>query len=302
MPGITDFFKSIADRFRSNSMGGLLINGNIVQVPGINIISPTSHGGPAWAQLDPGDYMVRKTTWIRQIIVHTTGGLWPQKVIAGAGKPGHAKQIADMWRGADRGGGERVHSAAQIIVDFNGDVVCLCDLSRIAAYHSEGSNGWSNGIEMSTLPDGNIYNATLAATVVLLQAMTCSGASGGGLFPIPFQVPKQPYLNQPLLRMETGAGAMRHNVGGPDAIGIFGHRDNTSNRGFGDPGNEIYTRLIGAGAETIDFDIKQDIALGKRRQAVLNSMGENLVVDGVFGPGSRSAMLRHGFLRWRDVA
>lgn len=282
-------------------MNGLLINGKIVPVVGLNVIPPFGFGGPTWATLDPGDYMVRKTTWVRQVMLHTTGGIWPQHVIPGGGKAGHAQQIADMWRGADRDGGEKVHSAAQIIIDFDGSVACLCDLARIAAYHAEGSNGWSIGIEMSTLPDGSIYNDTLAAAVVLVQALTHSGRPGSGLFPIPAQVPVQPYRNQPLIRMETGTGAMRHNLGGPDCVGAFGHRDNTSNRGYGDPGNEIYTRLIGAGFETIDFDLKQDIALGKQRQAALNARGENLVVDGICGPGSISAMIRQGFARWRDV-
>ncbi len=285
----------------SRGSGGLMIGGIIVPVAGLNIIPPFGSGGPEWCQLHSGDYTPRKTTWVRQVIVHTTGGNWPQPIRPGGGNPGHAKQIADMWRGADRGGGEKVHSAAQIIVDFDGSIACLCDLARIAAYHAEGSNGWSIGIEMSTMPDGSIYSATLDATVMLLEALTLSGKPGSGLFPIPSQIPKQPYKNQPLLRIETGTGATRHNLGGPDCVGVFGHRDNTSNRGFGDPGDEIFKRLIAVGFEAVDFDLKQDIALGRQRQAALNAGGESLTVDGIVGPASISAMRRHGFSRWRDV-
>jgi hypothetical protein len=283
-------------------MTGLLIDGILHPVPGLTIIPPASHGGPAWAALDPGDYRARPTPWIRQIILHTTGGNWPQPVRAGAGPAGHARQIADMWRGADRGGGERIHSGSQIIVDFDGSVVCLCDLARCAAYHAEGSNYWSIGIEMCTMPDGSIYSATLDATVTLTTEL-CKTIG------IPEQMPRGPYSNEPLKRMETGTGATRRNLGGPSCVGVFGHRDNTSNRGFGDPGDEICRRLERAGVEELNYDLNEDLEVGRRRQTLLNAMDaavghtyRPLTVDGECGPASLAAMRRHEFARWKDVA
>lgn len=133
---------------------GLLIAGKLVEVPGLTIWAPASHGGPAYARLDARDYAMRPTPWAQQLILHTTGGLWPQPVHDGAGPAGHAREILDMWSGADHGGGERVHSAAQVVVDFDGSVVCAADLVYDAAYHAEGSNRYSVGIEMCTLPSG----------------------------------------------------------------------------------------------------------------------------------------------------
>lgn len=208
---------------------GLLVNGDLRDAPGLVIIPPASHGGPAWAQLGPEDYRMRPTTWVRQVILHTTGGLWPQPVRPGAGTPGHARQIADMWRGADRGGGDRVYSAAHIIVDFDGSIACLCDLARVMTYHAEGSNQWSIGIEMSTHQDGSIQQATLDASARLVAALTWIGKPG--LFPIPAQMPRGPYRNAPLARMETGSGRTRHQIGGPNVVGVLGHRDNTSEIG-----------------------------------------------------------------------
>lgn len=278
---------------------GLLIDGALVPVAGLAIIPPASYGGPSWAQLSPEDYRMRPTTWVRQVVVHTTGGHWPQPIRPSAGTAGHAQQIADMWRGRDRGGGEFVYSAAHIVIDFNGDIACLCDLGRVMTYHAEASNPWSVGIEMSTYPDGSIQEATLSAAAGLVAALTWSGS--GGLFPIPAQMPRGPYRKQPTPRMETGGGRTRHQIGGPNLVGVVGHRDQTSERGRGDPGDAIWSRLAALGFEGVDYDGGEDLLVGKQRQDALNARGERLAVDGVVGPSSIAAMQRHGFSRWRDV-
>lgn len=272
-------------------MSGLLINGKLWPVAGLTIVPPASAGGPAWAALSAGDYRARTTTWVRQIVVHTTKGQWPQHVTPGAGPNGSGKVVADFWRG------DPAHSAAQLVVDQDGTVVCLCDLGRDQAYHAEGSNPWSVGIEMYQLGDGGIHEATLSATVALVSALT----EIGGLFDIPAQVPRGPYPNRPTQRMELGAGAARANIGAPNLVGVVGHRDNTSERGRGDPGDEIFVRLIAAGFEPLDYDQLEDITTSTGRQAALNARGEQLVIDGVCGAASIAAMRRHGFARWRDV-
>lgn len=274
----------------------LLIENKLVPVAGLNILPPAEVGGPHWARLDPGDYAPRRTPWVRQIIVHTTGGLWPQPVLPGAGKLGHAREIADMWRGADRGGGERVHSAAQLIVDFDGTVVCLCDLFRCAAYHAEASNAFSIGIEMCTRPDGSIYEATLKAAAKLIDALCWP------LFPIPRQMVRGPYRGRPLSRMEDSINVnARRQFGGPDCVGVFGHRDNTSERGRGDPGDAIFAELAALGFEAWDFEAREDILVAKERQAVLNARGARLLVDGQVGARSLLAAENQGYARWRDV-
>lgn len=281
-------------------MGGLLCGSHLIPVASLNIIPPAEAGGPAWARLDAGDYMMRPTPWIRQVIVHTTGGLWPQPVRSGAGRAGHAQQIADMWSGADRGDGKRVHSAAQLIVDFDGSIACLCDLMAIAAYHAERSNPWSVGIEMSTMPDGSIYQATLEATARLVDALCWP------TLPIPRQMHAGPYAGVPLTRMELerdplSAKPARVQLGGPDCCGVFGHRDNTSQRGAGDPGDAIWGELDKLGFERFDYSIFEDIKVGRERQESLNRLGANLIVDGMVGSRSLLAAENRGFALWRDV-
>ena len=268
---------------------GLLIAGELIPVAGLTVLPPASHGGPSWCVLDAGDYRERHTGWVRQIIVHSTKGQWPQSVNPGAGAPGKAQIVADFWRG------DPTHSAAQLVVDLDGSIACLCDLAYTCAYHAEGSNDWSIGIEMYQLNDGSLYEATLSSTVILIEFL-CRR------FGIPFQMPRGPYRNRPLSRMETGSGSTRHQLGGPDCCGVFGHRDNTSNRGPGDPGDAIWQELAALGCERLDFEAKEDLLVGKERQTALNSRGAHLTVDGICGPASWSAMRQLGFSRWRDVA
>jgi len=280
---------------------GLLIGGGLHPTPGVTVVPPASHGGPAFAELGADDYAMRPSLYVPQLIIHTTGGKWPQPIIPGRGPAGHAKQVAEDWRGTNKGGGDRVHSGAQILIDFDGTVYCLVDLMRCAAYHAELSNSRSVGIEMCTRPDGSIYGATLDACATLAALLAWSGVEGSGLLPIPFQMPRGPYRNRPLRRMETGNGKTRHQLGGVDCVGVFGHRDNTSERGYGDPGNEIFARLAALGAEGLDYDGGEDRIVGKARQITLNHQGAKLAEDGIVGPASLAAARRLGYQRWRDV-
>jgi len=284
---------------------GLLLDGRLVATPGVTVIPPASHGGPAWNRLHPGDFTTRMLP-VSAIVLHTTGGHWPQPVMPGAGKPGHARQILEMWSGADRGGGDKVHSAAQCVVDFDGTVYCAADFLRDAAFHAQLINGRALGIEMCTLPNGSIYEATLEATAALVALLTWSGAPGAGLLAIPAQMPRGPYRNQPLRRLETPAGVQSDGRG---VVGVIGHRDQTGRRGRGDPGDALSQRLAALGFEGVDYDGGEDLELGRARQARLNELDAKagntfrpLVVDGIVGPASLSTARRLGFARWRDVS
>lgn len=262
---------------------GLLIGGHFVDVPGVPIANMTTD---AWCKLDGRDYRARRTPWVRQVIIHTTKGMWPQTVRLGMGRPGADKIVADFWRGDDR------HSAAHIVIDRDGSVACLADLAAVCAYHATTSNDWSVGIEMYQEADGSIYEAVFDSCARIAPVI-CDALS------IPFQVASRKYDNLPIARMVNG---------GPDCVGIFGHRDNawdqvkqTSTRGRGDPGDLIYTRLVAAGAEPFDYGLRQDIFAWRDRQRMLNKLGEHLTVDGVAGPSTMSAMRRRGFPNGRAI-
>lgn len=266
-------------------MPGLIIAGRQVPVGGLAILNANDR---PWARLHPDDYTMRRTTWVRAIVLHTTGGNWPQAVRPGAGQRGHAQQIAEMWSGADRRGGERVHSGAHLVVDYDGTVACLADLQYHAAYHATTVNDHTIGIEMCTMPDGSIWQATLDATVQM-------AVGEGGLcelFGIPPQVHAAPYRNAPVSRLASG---------GRDAVGIYGHRDQSDQRGRGDPGDRIYELLVAVGAEPLDYGAEEDLDIGRARQRALNARGGGLTVDGLVGPASLAEARRQGYRHWRDV-
>lgn len=256
---------------------GLLIGGKHVPIEGLTVIGP---GDVPWAKLSPRDYRKRPAgAWVRQIIVHTTKGDWPQTILPGAGPGGRDKNVADYWSTSDESGG------AQLVVDSDGSVLCLADLALDAAYHATTSNMWSIGIEMYQEQGGGIYDRVLETTTFLVRWL-CDR------FRIAFQFPRRTYNNDAIDRMKFD--------GGPDMVGVFGHRDNawdfhrkTSSRGRGDPGDEIYRRLELAGAEGFDFQAREDIAVWRRRQQWLNGQGEQLVVDGIAGPATITAVRRY---------
>lgn len=275
---------------------GLLINGQLIATPGVVVVPPASHGGPAWNALDPRDYSARPGG-VQLIVAHTTGGHWPQLVIPGPGHPGHARQILDMWAGRDRGGGEIVHSAAQITVDYDGTAYCSADLMRCAAYHAQAVNGRAVGIEMCTTPTGGIYQPTVDSTAQLIALLAWSGIPGSGILPIPAQMPRGPYRGGPLLVLEVNG----KQTDGRSVVGVIGHRDQTAQRGRGDPGDALSSALSALGFEWLDYDGGEDLLLGRKRQVALNAAGASLVIDGIVGPASIAEARRQGYARWRDV-
>jgi hypothetical protein len=275
---------------------GLLLDGQLISLRDLIAIPPASHGGPAWNTLHPDDYAPR-TAAVQILTLHSTGGHWPQPILPSAGPPGHARQILEMWAGADHGGGERVHSAAPLVVDFDGTIYCAADIARTAAYHAQLINARSVGIEMCTTPDGGLYQTTIDATARLVELLTWSGVEGAGLLPIPAQMPRGPYRGEPLRRLEFAG----RQTDGRDLFGVIAHRDQTARRGRGDAGDAICAALAALGFEGLDYDGGEDLELGRARQAVLVARGERIVVDGLVGAASLVAARRQGFVRWRDV-
>jgi hypothetical protein len=285
-------------------MNGLLLDGKLVPTPGVTVIPPASHGGPAWNRLHVGDYRAR-TLPVSIVAIHTTGGRTPQPIRPGAGAPGHARQILDMWSGADHRGGELEHSGTPIVVDYDGIIYCAADVVRTAAHHAQLINQRALGIEMCTYIDGGITEATLHATARFVALLTWSGEPGSGLLAVPAQMPRGPYLKRPLRRLEVDG----EQTDGRGLVGVIGHRNQTRRRGWGDPGDAIGERLAQRGFEELDYETGQDLEIGRDRQVALNARDARagntyrpLVVDGVCGPASLAAMRRHGFSRWRDVA
>jgi hypothetical protein len=189
------------------------------------------------------------------VIVHTTKGIAPQKILEGPGAGGRDKSVAEFWQN------DPEHSAAHIVIDNDGSVVCYADLALVAAYHATVSNFWSIGIEMYQELGGGIHSPVRDAVKLLVPAL-CN------IFEIAFQVPSDPYKRAPLRRMLNG---------GTDCVGVFGHRDNTSRRGEGDPGNFFYDWMREVGAESFSINANEDIQRWCARQDFLNRKHQDIV-------------------------
>jgi len=161
------------------------------------------------------------------IILHTTTGDMPQHVVESTAPAEHctARRTVAYWAKSPR------HAGAHLIIDADGTLLCLADLGREVTYHCSGVNGVSIGIEVVQQPDGTLYAEQLRVCFAVC-AWLCDR------FSIP-QVVAWPY---------TGARSldvMRH------FRGVAGHRDVSSNRGRGDPGDLIMRRFVDAAWATV---------------------------------------------------
>lgn len=257
-------------------MSGLLIAGILFAVPNVRVIGP--HETP-WAHLGVGDSRARHGR-PQMVIAHTTKGDWPQTIVEAPGPAGRAERTARMW------GDDPTYSGAHGVSGSDGDAACLVDLMFTCAYHATISNDRAIGWEIYQEQHGVIHRPAIASTVRIFDVIAEQCL-------IPRQYHRKPYAGAPLRRMLVD--------GGKDCYGFFGHRDNTDRRGRGDPGDEIFLALARAGWEGLDFDAGEDLAIWKKRQALLNAMGEKLVVDGLPGPSTMQAVHRRGFRDGRDV-
>lgn len=249
---------------------GLLIDGEIVLVPGVEVIGPHI---AAWAHLSPGDGRPRSNRPTKAIL-HKTKADDPERIAPGAGPEGRAQRVASFWQN------DPTHSGAHIVIDGH-CVACLADLVRIEAYHANQANASSIGIEHYEEQDATTYQLTYDNAVHVWRtiAETCG---------IQLQFPKLgTYKNKPLTRFADGGSTL---------VGFFGHRDVTDRRGHWDPGDYIFELLEHElGAEGVDFEAGEDRDLWVPRQEELIAKGYNLVADGIPGPKTTQALKLEGY-------
>lgn len=255
--------------------GGLLIDGRIVPLDGIDVIG--SHDA-AWAHLDAGDCRPRKRR-PTMIVAHKTIADDPEIILAGAGPVGGAEYTAEYWQRKKPDGTEVEYSGAAAIIEESGRIACLCDLAQIETYNATVSNEYAIGFEMREQPGGRVFRATLSSGVAFVFAT--AEACG-----IQIQIPSRVYNGHPMKRMLDG---------GSNMIGVFGHRDNTEQRGRWDPGDVFFDMLRAAGAEAFDFEKGQDLVVWAKRQEDLVAKGHKLTVDGIPGPATTAALKLEGY-------
>lgn len=236
---------------------GLAINNQNVEVPGLNIVSYLQNPK---LRLSSGDRRTRNTKWVRSIIIHTTMGIDPTIVIPGFGPDLKADERIVEYYNSDP-----EHNGCHICIDADASIGCYADLLLDTTYHATSINEVSVGIEIKQTVKGEIWQAQIDAVVVLVDAIT-------NFLGIQRQV-HYPYTKyRPVPRLVSG---------GKDAIGVFGHRDQTTRRGPGDPGDPVFDALRESGYLAFDYVKDEDLDFWRRFQKRWK-----LSIDGVPGPST----------------
>lgn len=247
---------------------GLLVRGKIIPVTGhANILVP---GDAPWIRPPARE---PRTAWVRQYILHKTIADDPEHIAGDAGPADGDRETVENWRRSGRPEG------AHLITGYDGRTLCLADLALDVTYHATASNPWSVGHELKEQLGGGVYRATIAAAVDdCIAACRALGIQ----------------LQMPRLRSYTGHPIPRMAAGGPDMVGIFGHRDNTERRGAWDPGNFVFAALADRGVEQLDFAGGEDRRVWAARQRSVGMAEADC--DGVPGPKTVAALRAAGYV------
>ncbi len=229
-------------------------------------------------------------TVVSGIVLHTTKG----KVLKGPPKPGFGKfsnaaeKVVAWWGKPENKHGR---AGAHLLIDADGTISCLADLQGMYTWHAKAANKHTIGIEILQLADGTLYEGQLQTVVTLLDHLTRR-----------FGIQRQ--FHAPYVKPE-GSSHRLHT--GADFVGIFGHRDQTHDRGPGCPGHQIFDLLKKAGYESFDANALVEVT-GKKvkgadrvvwaqRQVELNAklkLKLKLVTDGIPGLKTRDALTSLG--------
>lgn len=258
----------------------IIFDGSRIEIPGVVSTCPDDD---ARLQMQP-HCGARRPAGSRPhcFVVHTTKGIpggkktTPQRLLPGKGAPGNAAEAnAYYWnglKGAD-------YAGAALVIDRDGSLVNTCDVVRDQTWHATSVNAVSIGIEIVQADDATLYASqcdTLVATIVELSRR----------LGIQLQY-HAPYHGsaRPVPRFASGAH---------DVYGVFGHRDQTTNRGAGDPGDFVFDALRAAGFEAFDFARDEDKQVWRARQRDLGVAAEDC--DGVPGPQTVARLRSYAYV------
>lgn len=246
----------------------LILDGKRRNVPGLTVYNWLDTSGcPRTTDLSP------RTTWVRAIVLHTVHG----KV--GPLRPGGKDTGRDLKYAQYQARTPRSVSW-DFTVDLDGSVAQSNDPVDYFTWHATSVNKYTIGIELVQEMDGSVYEEQLAKTVLLVGAL-CDH------FGIQKQIPWRGDgpIDGLIPRIEKGNGV--------DVVGVYGHRNQTRNRGKGDPGDHVFRALKAAGFDGFDFARDEDKTVWRARQKAVDI--EPKKCDGIPGPGTRAALEQHGY-------
>lgn len=223
--------------------------------------------------------------WIRGVVVHTTSGA-RGKVFFGKG-PDTKK---DLLLARYQANTARVVSW-DYTVDNDGSVAVSNDPYKRTCFHAGPVNIHTVGIEMAQNKDKEygLWEYQLDQTVLLIDYLTYRlgiqrSIAWDKARNIPMQKTVDGRLRQLVARTKTGG----------DVVGVYGHRNVTPTKPWGDPGDQIYEKLRDAGYELFDLRLNEDLTTWKKRQMEVLKVPE-AQADGVAGAQTRVALQALGY-------
>ena len=206
----------------------LIIDGQRLETPGLETISWLDD--PAVPRVRDGRRRVPQSA--RAIVLHTVHGrLGPLSDVPSAPST-RAERYARYQAGSAR------EVSWHLTVDTDGTIVQSADVAAWTCWHATAVNGWTIGIELVQEADGTVYRPQLAAVVAVCDLLCARLA-------IERRVPAR--AGVPIV----GVVPRLTGTDGPWS-GVFGHRNQTRQRGPGDPGSSVFLALLAAGYEGVE--------------------------------------------------
>jgi len=260
----------------------IVLNGLRQEVPGIKSESWLD-GNPKIKYITDKDPRNRR---IRGIVAHTHEGL-SGNLLDGFGPNTTLDERLAMYQvSTDR------YVSWDYTIDLNGDITWQNDPAVDCSWHAYPVNRLTLGFEMiqqvrknaaGQMIAGDLYRGQIEKAVLMIDFLTAK-------LKIQRQIPWDTTLNRPdsrvLDRLKTSGGC------GEDVVGVYGHRNITSQKPAGDPGDAIYLALKDAGYELFDYALEQDKTAWKARQQMLGMPASDC--DGVALTKTVAALESHG--------
>lgn len=218
--------------------------------------------------------------WIHIVGLHTTKGMITTEVRPGAGLTTNLpRRIAHLWQTDGR------QASAHLSIDSDGTVGQHADLRLTTCFHAGSINDASVGVEIyqeGIRKDGHMVGAILYACQLTRAIEVCDVLTR--IFGIQRQC----------VAPDVRGIVRRIADGGSSVVGVVGHRHQTTRRGPGDPGDEVFLALGGAGYESYFFEPNKreatDIVTWQARQRDLR-----ITADGIPGPKTVDALKQDGY-------
>lgn len=249
----------------------LILNGQKVPTPGLQTISWMDD--PAVPRATDGS---PRLEMIRAVVMHTVHGK-VGRLLPGSKPSTRAKVYAKYQANTSR------DVSWDYTIDTDGTVIVSNDPLTRFCWQATSVNPFTIGIEMVQEDNGDLYAEQIAAAVRFLEVLVAELGDRGHY--IQRQFPMK--AGRPVVGVvQRIADANRART----VTGMYGHRNQTNNRGPGDPGDYIYTALAAAGWQGFDYDANEDLAYWRPIQ---RSVG--VAEDGLPGRATGDALKAHGY-------